>query len=505
MSWRLERYVEGSCTAKLSFVPPGHRRAGCGLIDVLTSVMLLAKAQLCIAVSELFSAAVIVLVSCSCAWTGEILSCRRMERALIGLRIPFWLKIAVVFGTALCVRAEGIQPGCFAIGIISEEAKPLSSDYVCSLSSYCCRDGSFEDFGYGSAACSQSNSIQDYEPGRYPGVSTPLRRCYARPFGVARREALIKSTKQCFSGGGSHVALVCRCSYGPARNDLWSTYPIPTMGWCDKSIFGCEHSFGAKPMDKPAASSLCTENVGVCLFGYEICRPCSGQLWPCGMLAVAESSLCVGVLSSTDLDSVEEGAPAKRRRLSSVGVITDEIQKRLMERLSKGYLGAYLWESGIRGQDVENCLKAERRSGVAVLAISALQNCMRVCLKIDEVRAMRQHFPMNLHGKQIGHVLGYIPGSLYGQAVLQGMSRAYQGVLEEANWRIVEFRLRATTPASSAMPPHPPPLPPPAEAPPNLLAVAQSKAVPPASGGFDMGLTPPTPPAFNTPERRLLY
>ena len=34
----LERYVEGSCTAKLSFVPPGHRRAGCGLIDVLTSV-----------------------------------------------------------------------------------------------------------------------------------------------------------------------------------------------------------------------------------------------------------------------------------------------------------------------------------------------------------------------------------------------------------------------------------------------------------------------------------
>ena len=200
-----------------------------------------------------------------------------MERALIGLRIPFWLKIAVVLATALCVRAEGVQPCCpavglkaegiqpdfVAIGIISEEAKPLSSDYVCSLSSYCCRDGSFEDFGYGSAACSQPNSIQDYEPGRYPGVSTPLRRCHVRPFGVARREALIKSTKQCFSGGGSHVALVCRCSNGPAGNDLWSTYPIPTMGWCDKSIFGCEHRFGAKPMDKPAASSLCTENVGV--------------------------------------------------------------------------------------------------------------------------------------------------------------------------------------------------------------------------------------------------
>ena len=72
-----------------------------------------------------------------------------------------------------------------------------------------------------------------------------------------------------------------------------------------------------------------------------------------------------------------------------------------------------------------------------------------------------------------------------------------QGVLEEANWRIVEFRLRATTPASSAMTP----LTPPSAAPPaDLLAVAQSKAVPPASGvsGFHMRLSPPTP-AFNIP------
>ena len=227
-SLELERYVEGSCTAKLSFVPPGHRRAGCGLIDVLTSVMLRAKPQLCIAVSELFSAAVMILVSCSCAWTGEILSCRRMERALIGLRIPFWLKIAVVFATGLCIRAEGvqpccpavgleaegIQPGCVAIGIRSEEAKPLSSDYVCSFSSYCCHDGSFEDFGYGSAACSQPNSIQDDEQGRYKGVPAPLRRCHVRPFGVSGREASIESTRQCFSGGGSHVALVCRFSHG---------------------------------------------------------------------------------------------------------------------------------------------------------------------------------------------------------------------------------------------------------------------------------------------------
>ena len=225
-SLELERYVEGSCTAKLSFVPPGHRRAGCGLIDVLTSVMLLAKAQLCIAVSELFSAAVMILVSCSCAWTGEILSCRRMERALIGLRIPFWLKIAVVFATALCIRAEGvqpccpavglkaegIQPGCVAIGIRSEEAKPLSSDYVCSLSSYCCRDGSFEDSGYGSAACSQPNYVQDDEQSRYKGVPAPIRRCHVRLFGVAGCETSIVNS--C-----SNLKTLCGIA-------VWATYTI---------------------------------------------------------------------------------------------------------------------------------------------------------------------------------------------------------------------------------------------------------------------------------------
>ena len=101
---------------------------------------------------------------------------------------------------------------------------------------------------------------------------------------------------------------------------------------------------------------------------------------------------------------------------------------------------------------------------------------------------------MNLHGKQIGHVLGYIPGSLYGQAVLQGMSRAYQGVLEEANWRIVEFRLRVTAPASSAMTP----LTPPSAAPPaDLLAVAQSKAVPPATV---LRMSRPAMPGPVTPE-----
>ena len=141
-------------------------------------------------------------------------------------------------------------------------------------------------------------------------------------------------------------------------------------------------------LERSLWTPLRTENVGVCLFGYEMCRPCSGQLWPC------------------------------------------EVQRRLLERLSKGYLGAYLWESGIRGQDIENCLKAERRSGVAVLAISAMQNCLTVyeSLKIDEV--------LNLHGKQIGHVLGCIPGAVWASGSARNEPSS-QGVLEEANRRIV--------------------------------------------------------------------
>ena len=274
------------------------------------------------------------------------------------------------------------------------------------------------------------------EQGRYKGVPAPIRRCLVRPFGVAGCETSIESTKQCFSGGGSHVAVVCRCSNGPARNDIWATYPIPTMVWCDKSIFGCEHSLGAKPMAKPAASSLRTENVGVCLFGYEICRPCSGQLWPCGMLAVAESSLCVGVFDIHKPGFCGGRCAGQAEENIVRGRDHPQGPKQAAGTFIKGYLGAYLWESGIRGQDIENCLKAERRSGVAVLAISAMQNCLKVyeSLKIDEVRAMRQQFPMNLCGKQIGHILGYIPGALYGQAVLQGMSRAYQGVRTRGLW-----------------------------------------------------------------------
>ena len=471
--------------------------------------MLLAKAQLCIAVSELFSAAVMILVSCSCAWTGEILSCRRMQRALIGLRISFWLKIAVVFVTALCIRAEGvqpccpavglkaegIQPGCVAIGIRSEEAKPLSSDYVCSLSSYCCRDRSFEDFGCGSAACSQPNSIQDDEQGRYKGVPAPLRRCHVRPFGVAGREASIESTKQCFSGGGSHVALVGRCSNAPARNDLWSTYPIPTMGWCDKSIFGCEHSLGAKPMDKPAASSWHTENVGVFLFGYEICRPCSGQLWPCGMLAVAESSLCVGVFdihrpglcggrcTGQAEENIVRGRDHRRGPKEAAGTFIKGVLRCL-------FVGE--WHQRPRCRELP---KGRTTFGSGCLGYFCLAELSEGLRKFQDRRGAG-HAPALSYECAWEADRAYLgiysrnsvwaSGSARDEPCLPGCVGGSE--LEDCGVQvagydacILEYDPTYSTFGSSS------------------CAVAQSKAVPPASGvsGFDMGLSPPTPPAFN--------
>ena len=190
------------------------------------------------------------------------------------------------------------------------------------------------------------------------GVSTSLRRYPVRPFGVVRREAFVKSTKQFFFGRRLW-------SVGAPMDQPEMISGPPTMDWCNKSIFGCKQSLGAKPIDEPAASSLCTETV----FAYlvmKICRPCSGRLWPCGMLAVTESSLrwCI---RHPQTGFYGETCTGQARRISSVSVITDEVQKRLLERLLNGYLGAYLWESGVRGQAVKNCLKAERRSEVAWL------------------------------------------------------------------------------------------------------------------------------------------
>ena len=345
-SRELERYVEGSCTAKLSFVPPGHRRAGCGLIDVLTSVMLLAKAQLCIAVSELFSAAVIILVSCSCAWTGEILSCRRMERALIGLRIPFWLKIAVVFATALCIRAEGvqpccpavglkaegIQPGCVAIGIISEEAKPLSSDYVCSLSAT--EASRILDMGRQRApspTLSRTMSRADIKEFRLlfgDATLDPLGSPDARPLSRALNSVFQEEALMSPWSVGAPMDQPEMISGPPTLSRLWVGVTSPSLA----ASIALERSLWINQLPHP-----CVQKTSV--FAYLVMKFAGPAQDNCGRavcLPSQKARSALVYLASTDLDSVEEGAPAKRRRISSVGVITDEVQKRLLERLSKG-------------------------------------------------------------------------------------------------------------------------------------------------------------------------
>ena len=77
-----------------------------------------------------------------------------------------------------------------------------------------------------------------------------------------------------------------------------------------KSIFSCEHSF-RQARDKPA--SFLYRKIGVCIFGYEI-------------LPLQKARSALVYFTSIDLDSVEEGAPAQRRRTSSAG--DHEVQKR---------------------------------------------------------------------------------------------------------------------------------------------------------------------------------
>ena len=246
-----------------------------------------------------------------------------MERALIGLRIPFWLKIAVVFATALCIRAEGvqpccpavglkaegIQPGCVAIGIRSEEAKPLSSDYVCSLSSYCCRDGSFEDFGYGSAACSQPNSIQDYEQGRYKGVSgdatlDPLGSPDARPLSRALNSVFQEEALMSPWSVGAPMDQPEMISGPPTLSRLWVGVTSPSLA----ASIALERSLWINQLHHP-----CVQKTSV--FAYLVMKfagPAQDNGGRAVCLPSQKARSALVYLTSTDLDSVEEGAPAKR-------------------------------------------------------------------------------------------------------------------------------------------------------------------------------------------------
>ena len=104
----------------------------------------------------------------------------------------------------------------------------------------------------------------------------------------------------------------------------------------------------------------------------------------------------------------------------------------------------------MRAPDTQSCIKYEQRSNVLVLALVALQSCLRIFenLKEDESRMLRMQFPNDLNPRQVGPV----PGVLFGEAVIRNIGRAFQVVcLVEADRRIADFRRRslAMTPASS--------------------------------------------------------
>ena len=220
-------------------------------------------------------------------------------------------------------------------------------------------------------------------------------------------------------------------------------------------------------------------------------------------------------LPATSMEDEEQQDVGKRRRISA-GMVTEDVARRVSERLARGSVGSFVWNSEIRDQDVAFCIREEQRNSTMVLALLAIQTCLRVYeeLKVDEARLLRLHFPSDSSPRQPALILGV----LFGEAVLRNLPRAYQICLAEANRRIAAFRRRnlASSSGSSSMPPpaasssmpppaasasvHPPvfpPLPPPLLSSQVLtrLAVAQAKhpSVPPVSGvsGLEMGLRPP--------------
>ena len=70
----------------------------------------------------------------------------------------------------------------------------------------------------------------------------------------------------------------------PTLSRLWFGVTSPSLA----ASIALERSLWINQLHHP-----CVQKTSV--FAYLVIRPCSGQLWPCGMLAVAESSLCVGV------------------------------------------------------------------------------------------------------------------------------------------------------------------------------------------------------------------
>ena len=60
-------------------------------------------------------------------------------------------------------------------------------------------------------------------------------------------------------------------------------------------------------------------------------------------------------LPATSMDDEEQQDVGKRRRISA-GMVTEDVERRVSERLAGGFVGLLVWDSGVRDQDVAFCI-----------------------------------------------------------------------------------------------------------------------------------------------------
>ena len=66
-------------------------------------------------------------------------------------------------------------------------------------------------------------------------------------------------------------------------------------------------------------------------------------------------------LPATSMDNEEQQDVGKRRRISA-GMVTEDVERRVFQRLARGSIGSFVWDSGVRDQDVEFCVREEQRN-----------------------------------------------------------------------------------------------------------------------------------------------
>ena len=232
-SLELEICVEGGGAAfELSSSPSGHRRAGCGLIELLTPVMLLAETKLWIAVIGWISA-VLAVVSCSCVCVGKLgsymmsasLSCRRIwnwrhwklkKSERMSFQISLWLKIAVFFALFVGVAGANNSYNSYAV---------RSCDGGCSI------------VVSGMTKGTDAHTMSDHRTSRCARIFSTLRGSRLRASRLVRKQAIIPTQRSTVPGERTDESVERRgrgprgrvyhgpsCGYQPLQVD-WDNQP----------------------------------------------------------------------------------------------------------------------------------------------------------------------------------------------------------------------------------------------------------------------------------------